>query len=977
MHDSALLRAVFDSIDEGFAICEMIVDDRGVGVDYRFVDVNPHFTEMTGLLDPVGRTALELVPDLEAEWIETYARVALGGEFRRFEQGSDVMGRWFEVFAMPLGARRFAIVFKDQTARRQAESVLRSSELRFRSMADQLPVLLWQHTHEGEQLWVNHTFCTFFGLPPDRLVAPASGEDGAGNRSVLASLHPDDVGPFLAHLRRAGSMADDESAAVEHRCRDRDGVWRWLQSTAIVLHRDSNGVADQLLSLSIDVSERKATEAALQATAAIDAYRARLADGLRQASNPSEAHTVAAQGLGRQLDALAVHFCDLSPADGTRAVEAISHTTGAETTAWPADAYGDAVVTALHGANTIVVTDTASDSRLDEATRERLVAAGVHAWTLTPRLEHGVVTGFLAVHLGAPHPWSTAEIGLVIDTAQRTWDASERTRAVAQLRQRHDRAHLVANLLSALEDEPDAAARLEAIVSALVPTVADHATIEVPGEEPYLLVARHVDPDKLDVLRQLRIHHRLGPDNANSAARSAMLNEAILTRDTSPQVRATFPLSPDTRALLDKLGPRSHMAVPLVIDHRRRAVLTLGIDRPERPLFEVADLEFVRETAQRIGVVLTNIDRRHAEHDIAVRLQRALLPDTVRRDDNVDIEARYVAAGELMEVGGDWYDTFRWPDGHLGLIVGDVAGHNLDSAAAMGRLRAATSALATRLPPDPAALLDALDDWAHGPDGTHFTTAVCVVVDPRTGVATYSSAGHPPAIVAHPDGSLALLDAIRTPPLGVARTGPRRNAELVLRPGSLVVAYTDGLIERRDEPLDDGIGRLRGVVSEVRRRPLTHVADHLTERLLADRRVEDDVVVACLRYSPQLDRFEARLPGRPSELPGLRRLVRAWLDARGAPPDLVGDVLLGIAEACTNAIEHGYRHSTGESELEVRLGDHGHHLIARISDQGRWSPQVHDATRGRGTSIMNRVAHRYERATAADGTTITLTYLLP
>jgi PAS domain S-box-containing protein len=127
----ARMRTLFSSIDEGYCLAEMIHDRDGRAIDYRFLEINPLFASMTGLEDPVGRTALEMIPDLESHWIETYDRVASGGEPLRFESGSEAMGRWFDVFAAPVGASgtRFALVFKDVTERRRAELALRESEI--------------------------------------------------------------------------------------------------------------------------------------------------------------------------------------------------------------------------------------------------------------------------------------------------------------------------------------------------------------------------------------------------------------------------------------------------------------------------------------------------------------------------------------------------------------------------------------------------------------------------------------------------------------------------------------------------------------------------------------------------------------------------------------------------------------------------------------------------------------------------------
>jgi PAS domain S-box-containing protein len=152
----ARLRHLFESIDEGYGLCELVLDANGEPRDYRFVEVNPHFEEMTGLKDAEGRTAYEMVPELEPHWLKAYSRVALGGESLRFEQSSETMGRHFDVFATPVQPRgRFAIVFKDITARRKAEAALIESEARLWCVLDQLFAFVGVLTPDGVVQYAN------------------------------------------------------------------------------------------------------------------------------------------------------------------------------------------------------------------------------------------------------------------------------------------------------------------------------------------------------------------------------------------------------------------------------------------------------------------------------------------------------------------------------------------------------------------------------------------------------------------------------------------------------------------------------------------------------------------------------------------------------------------------------------------------------------------------------------------------------
>ena len=212
-------RTLFSRIDQGFCVCQMIVDDSGTAVDYRFLEINEAFCGMTGLpTDAVGRTALEMVPNLEPRWVDTYARVGLGGQALRFEESSDAMGRSFDVFATPVEPHGcFALVFTDITARRQAEAALRLSEARFRTMADTAPAVLWVTDIDNRLEFLSRGWFEQTGQE----VADAY----ASGFGWLAMVHPDDREAASREL--ATRAAAREPLTIEYRLRQADGSYRW------------------------------------------------------------------------------------------------------------------------------------------------------------------------------------------------------------------------------------------------------------------------------------------------------------------------------------------------------------------------------------------------------------------------------------------------------------------------------------------------------------------------------------------------------------------------------------------------------------------------------------------------------------------------------------------------------------------------------------------------------------------------------
>ena len=234
------------------------------------------------------------------------------------------------------------------------------------------------------------------------------------------------------------------------------------------------------------------------------------------------------------------------------------------------------------------------------------------------------------------------------------------------------------------------------------------------------------------------------------------------------------------------------------------------------------------------------------EHDVAVRLQRALLPERLVRDEHVALAATYRPSDERLVVGGDWYETLALPGGRIGVAVGDVVGHGLEAAAAMGQLRTAVAALA----PDcasPVELLEQLDDFAQGSSAMLFSTACFAALDPATGAVLHASAGHPPVLLIEADGSCRFLEEGRSWPLCAVAEPRGAHGCAELGPGATLLLYSDGLIERRGEEIDEGLERLQLAARALHPLDVEELCAALVAELLGGRPVQDDVVVVALR----------------------------------------------------------------------------------------------------------------------------------
>ncbi|MFD9445571.1 PP2C family protein-serine/threonine phosphatase [Streptomyces sp. NPDC060006] len=353
----------------------------------------------------------------------------------------------------------------------------------------------------------------------------------------------------------------------------------------------------------------------------------------------------------------------------------------------------------------------------------------------------------------------------------------------------------------------------------------------------------------------------------------------VAARSGRPQHAAAHP---SALPGIDDLPPsalapgRPLLSIPLTT-HRTLGVLTLTAPGPR---FDADTCIMLIELARRIATALDHARRYEQHRDTAEALQRAQLTDLPTAE-GLGLSARYLPATRGLNIGGDWYDAFRQPDGSLIAVIGDVTGHGLRAAIMMGQLRTALRAYAME-GDTPGQILTRLHRLLRHQQPDLYATAVVARFRPGDPTVVWAAAGHPPPVLRMPDSTVHILDTKPGIMLGVPAAHNYDDHALRLPPGSTLALYTDGLVERRSEGIDPGIGRLAqalGALSTTQlEQDLDGCADSLLTPLLHDSERDDDICLLLCHSTPPLGPADAvRQPQRPSrsvvvpEQPGSRR----------------------------------------------------------------------------------------------------------
>ena len=451
---------------------------------------------------------------------------------------------------------------------------------------------------------------------------------------------------------------------------------------------------------------------------------------------------------------------------------------------------------------------------------------------------------------------------------------------------------------------------------------------------------------------------------------------------TATSFRRAEPIAVSSRAALEadfaltaaSLGPsvRAAYAGPLIVGGSPIGAFGLVFEH-DRDV-SVEDRRLLATMADLCAQAVERARFYESEHQIAYRLQRAMLPPGVVRDPRLEIAGSYHAGTEAMEVGGDWYETFSLTDGRIGLAVGDVVGQGIEAAAAMGRLRSALAAYALD-ETSPSELMERLNRFAQDVGRVDFATACFAVLDPETGTLVHAAAGHPPPLVVTTRGETRWLDGGTTQPLCGSTSFRPVEETTALEPGALLLLYTDGLVERRGEHIGTGLARLEATVRSLRDRPVEAICADLVAELGPATDQADDIVVLVVRRSSKAQRtFERSFAARAEELRVLRGAARSWLDEQGLDSEERDEIVLALGEACANAVEHAYADdATGEVHVGISTVEDALEVVVR--DFGRWRVVPHDdPDRGRGQEIMRAVSESVDVESTSDGTTVTMRF---
>ena len=814
------LLAAFDRSTVGVAL---------VDADGRYVHVNPALAAMNHVPvgEHLGRTVEEVLPHAAAT-VEPLLARALGGEavVDLPVVAEDADGeRRYVVSYLPVGpeghpAGVLAVIVPADDGPPTRGSV--------RVTQERLEVAL-EGTETGSFEW---------RIADDRLrwsanLAPLWGRERgwapADYEEYLATIAPEDRPAMAAAVGRA--LREGEGFELEFRVDGADGRRRWMQTRTHVL-RGGDGAPALVVGLVGDVTARKARELAstflAEATMALSASLDPEAT-LRQVADsavPALADWCAVHvlGEGRAPRRLAVAHTEPHKEELVAELER----------RYPEDpdAAGGVPAVLRTGRSELypaVGDDLLAAAAVDAEHLELLRRLALHSGMVVPIVAHGRVLGAMTfAYADSERSYTAEDLALAEELGRRAGTALENARlhdAERRARERLQRLQAVTDVglthLGLDELMPELLRRVRDLCNA------DFAVLLLLNERGDALAVEAAVGLEEEVTSGVRI-----PMGRGVAGRIAARGRPEVIDDLH-----------DREVISPYLRDRGRSLAGVPLRDGGHVVGVLHVSSHEPGHFSPADVDLLELVADRVTRAVSHARAYAATRDIALTLQRSLLPEALAVPDGYEAAARYLPGTAGVEVGGDWYDLFRLGDGRRAIVVGDVAGRGTGAAAAMGSLRAALRAHLHHAAA-PAAALERVDALLADTAPGLYATAVVLVLDPASGTLVAATAGHPPPLLRGPDGCRPVELPIG-PPLGVA--SPREESTFTLRPGEALLLCTDGLVERPGTPLDERLERLREAFADAGGAVLDAVTDELLAAMLADAQRPDDVALLVLR----------------------------------------------------------------------------------------------------------------------------------
>jgi len=801
------------------------------GPDLVYEFANEEYRRIVGGRELIGQPMHQAVPEISQRRLALVRRAA--------QSGHPVWGREIEVWVRRegLAPEQFFMDFYYQPVRgamgdlagvllyasdvtghvrdrRRLEELaarLAASESQYRTLFETLPEGVVHYDAEGALMAANPAVGEIMGLAPDEMT---SWPFATLRHAVREDGSPCPIPELPGQIAlRTGEPVADRIIGMPH---GRTGELRWLRVTAVPHPADEPDRPRRVYAMFADITEQRRAEAAMR-----DANR--LLGQLREA-NVLGVSVATEEGVEEANDA----YLDIIGYTREDLESGRIHWRGLTPREWVAsdeDALGQLRYTGAC-----------------QPYEKEYVHRDGHR---VPVLVGGAVIDRNPLRWGA----------FVVDLTARQRAEQERVTLLAReqaARMEADAAQerlaflLRAGDLVAATRDPDEL--LGQVTALLVPTLADYCVAFMPTPDGMLraTMLTDSDPARGKVLELLREHP--------IPAEGPLISQKAFTLGTTrlaPEFNARTPrwsdAAPGLMSVVQQISPSSALAVPLLAGQGPLGVLVLGRCKP-RPLFTDTDVAMAEELARRLAAGLANAATFVREHTVAETLQQALLPATLPQMRGLDLAVHYLPASDGVHVGGDWYDAFPLKQGRIGLTIGDVAGHSIDSASIMGQIRSLVRgyAIDTFCPQDVLRRTDAAICQLV-PEAV--ATAFYAVLDPATGDLFYANAGHPPPLYTSQPGHAEFLDDSPGVMLGTGADTDFATGHYDLAPGTVLLMYTDGLVEHRHRDISEGLALLSTALRDTPGRTADQVCKSVQADMLGEGPRADDLCILAVRLS--------------------------------------------------------------------------------------------------------------------------------